>query len=544
MFGKLINHAASRSLLALGVLTFALGTVFSIGANPATAQADRLVAAVGKPGTETNRFWSGATMWHVMDPALEGLIEHDPVSGEVNGEGLAVSWQSSDDFAVWTFKLREGVQFHHGWGEFTADDVVHSYGLHTGEDAIIPTVDQLRGAKAEALDRYTVRFTYEKPIKDLLFLHGGRSVMKIYSKAQFDAEGLEGYDRKFAGTGHFQFVSREPGKIFYERFDDHHSGVRADFKELELRFVDEAATKLAMLLSGEAAIADIPRELMAEALKAGMATTQSARATMQTDVVLNGLYCETGDPACGKDLPWADKRIREAINVALNRDEMLEVLFPGGGATLLARYAMAPGHEGYDQTLEERFKAEYGYNPERAKALMKEAGYPDAFPDPTIRLVLKPSAGVPEIALQMELIHQYLIAVGFQAEIREMDHATVGAMGRAREAYIIHPSKNGPPRPTEVAFRAFYSNPGGPYQGWENDWTSDKIKEFTNEGDAEKRDAIAREVFNYLFDQYVDLPMFEIRAQLAYNPKMISSWQFPGVTSSGYGHWHLVKAQK
>ena len=531
-----------RSARALIAATVALGTGLAALSLPMAAQAERLVAAVSKPGTETNRFWSGATMWHVMDPALEGLIEHDPVSGEVTDKGLAVSWEASPDFKVWTFKLREGVQFHHGWGEFTSADVVHSYGLHTGEDAIIPTVDQLRGAKAEALDRYTVRFTYDKPIKDLLFLHGGRSVMKVYSKAQFDAEGLEGYDRKFAGTGHFQFVSRQPGQILYQRFDSHHSGTKSDFTELELRFVDEAATKLAMLLSGEAAIADLPRELMSEAINAGMETTQSARATLQTDVVLNGLYCETGDPACGKDLPWADRRIREAINIALNRDEMLEVLFPGGGAKLLARYAMAPGHEGYDPTLEERFKTEYAYNPERAKALMKEAGYPDAFPDPTIRLVLKPSAGVPEIALQMELIHQYLVAVGFQAELREMDHATVGAMGRAREAYIIHPSKNGPPRPTEVAFRAFYSNPGGPYQGWENDWTTAKIKAFSGETDAGKRHEIAKEVFNYLFEQYVDLPMFEIRAQLAYNPKMVSGWQFPGVTSSGYGHWHLVKA--
>ena len=514
------------------------------GSSSADAQSNKLVVAVSKPGTETNRFWSGSTMWHVMDPALEGLIEPDAVTGENTGNGLAVSWEASPDFTVWTFKLRQGVQFHHGWGEFTSADVVHSYKLHTGPDAIIPTVDQLRGAKAEAVDKYTVRFTYPKPNKNLLFLHGGRSVMKIYSKAQFDKEGLEGYDRKFAGTGHFQFVSRRPGQILFERFDKHYSSAKPDFTTLEMRFVDEPATKLAMLLSGEAAIADIPRELMKDALKAGMKTAQSARATMQTDVVLNGLYCETGDKACGKHLPWANKKIREAMNIALNREEMLEVLFPGGGAKLIAKYAMAPGHEGYDTKLEERFKTEYGYNPERAKKLMKEAGYPEAFKDPTIRLVLKPSAGVPEVALQMEMIHQYLTAVGFKAELREIDHATVGAMGRARKAYIIHPSKNGPPRPTEVAFRAFYSNPGGPYQGWEDDWTSSRIKAFRAERDAKKRDEMAREIFNYLFEQYVSLPMFELRTQLAFNPKIISSWQFPGVTSTGFGHWNMVKAAK
>ncbi len=535
-----VAHGIARNFWVVALV----GLVLLLAWSPALAQADKLVAAVSKPGTETNRFWSGSTMWHVMDPALEGLLDQDPVTGENTDKGLAVSWEASDDFKVWTFKLREGVQFHHGWGEFTAADVVHSYKLHTGPDAIIPTVDQLRGAEAEAVDRYTVRFTYSEPNKNLLFLHGGRSVMKIYSKAQFDKEGLEGYDRRFAGTGQYQFVSRKPGQILYERFDKHYSSGKPDFRVVEFRFVDEPATKLAMLLSGEAAIADLPRELMKDALAGGMKTAESARAVIQTDVVLNGLYCESGDEACGKHLPWYNRKIREAMNIALNREEMVQVLFPGGGAKLLPRYAMTPGHEGYDPTLVERFKKEYGYNPERAKKLMKEAGYPDAFKDPTIHLVLKPSAGVPEVALQMELIHQYLTAVGFKAELREIDHATVGAMGRARKAYIIHPSKNAPPRPTEVAFRAFYSKPGGPYQGWEDDFTSSNIKAFRAERDPEKRDAIARKLFNYLFEQYVSMPMFELRTQLAFNPKMVASWQFPGVTSTGYGHWHTVKAAK
>ncbi len=527
-------YVIKRSMVA--ILASILFVFFS-----ANAFAERLTVAVSKPGTETNRFWAGSTMWHVMDPALEGLVHHDVETGEVTGDGLATSWESDDDFKVWTFKLREGVQFHHGWGEMTAEDIVHSYKLHTGEDAIIPTVDQLRGANAEAVDKYTVRFTYPEPIKDLLFLHGGRSVMKVYSKKQFDAEGLDGYDTKFAGTGPFEFVSRSPGEIQYKRFDDYY-GQQADFDELQMRFVDEAATKLAMLLSGEAAIADLPRELMAEAIGQGMKMVQSSLATIQNDVVFNGLYCESGDEACGDHLPWHDQRIRKAINHSINREEMREVLFPQGGADILPRYAMAEGHEGFDPTIAERFEAEYGFDPEKAQSLMAEAGYPDAFEDPTILLINKPESGLPEVPVMMELIHAYLSAAGFQVELREMDHATVGSMGRGREAYLIHPSKNAPPRPTQVAFRAFYSNPGGPYQGWENDWTTGKIKAFNASTDASERDAIAKEIFNYLFEQHVDIPMFAIRAQLAVNPEIVESWQFPGVTSSGYGHWNYVKA--
>ncbi len=524
--------------LAAGV---ALGSIMMAGAMGA-AEARQLVAAVATPAAETNRFWAASNAWLAMDPALEGLVAHDPVTGEITGDGLAESWEHNEDFTVWTFKLREGVQFHHGYGELTADDVVHSYMLHTREDAVTPGVEQLRGAEVEALDRYTVQFTYPDSRLEKLFLHGGRSVMKIYSKAQFDQEGLEGYDERFAGTGHYQFVSRSPGRIHYESFDDHYSGLTPDFTELELRFVDEPATKLAMLLSGEAQITDLPRELMGDALNAGMDVAQSSRATMQTDIVFNGLYCESGDPACRTDLPWYDARIREAINRALNREEMLEVLFPGGGAALLPRFAMVEGHEGYDPTLIERFPDEYAHDLDKVAALLEEANYPDGFEDPTIPLVLTAIAGQPEIPLQTELAHHYLTAAGFEVEIREIDHAGVGALGRARELYMLNPIRNAPPRPTEVAFRAFYTNPGGPYQGWEDDWTSEKIAAMLASIDLEERDQIAREIFNYLFEQYNDIPLFEVFTQVAINPEVVAGWQFPGVTSSGISHWHLVEA--
>lgn len=532
-----------RRFVALAATAVALTLAIVPWGTTALAQeADRVVAVVTPPGAETNRFWAATSTWHAFDQSLEGLVAQDPVTGEYNGDGLATSWEHNDDFTVWTFHLREGVQFHFGFGEFTADDVVHSYNLNTSEASVLPAAEQLRGAEVEVLDNYTVRFNYDSPRTNLLYLHGGHSVMMIYSKKQFDEEGLEGYDRKFAGTGHYQFVSREPGQILYERVDDHYSGMIPDFKELEVRFVTEPATKLAMLLAGEAHIADLSLELMPDALAAGMEIVKSTLPSIQTDLVFNGLYCESGDDRCRKDLPWYDVRIREAINRAINREELLEVLFPSGGYSLHARYTMVPGNEGYDPTLEARFQDEYGYDVERAKQLMLEAGYPDAFEDPTIPIILTPMSAMPEVPLQQELVYQYLIKAGFKAEIVELDYARVRAMGRERELYMINPGRNAPPRPTEVAFRAFYTNPGGGLQGWEDDWTASHIETLINTLDPKLRDEQARELQNYLFDQYVDIPLFDGFTQLAINPNFISGWQFPGVTSTGYGDWHLIKA--
>ena len=249
----------------------AAAMVGALGAGPfaAAADTDRVVAALISPGAESNRFWTSSLSWHMLDPSLEGLVAQDPVTGDYTGDGLAVSWEHNPDFTEWTFKLREGVEFHFGYGEFTAADVIHSYMLHTGEDAITPGIAQLRGAEVVALDDHTVRFVYDSPRVEKLFLHGGRTVMKIYSKKQFDEEGLEGYDERFAGTGHYRFVSRSPGRILYERVDNHYSGLTPDFREIDIRFVDEAATKLAMLLAGEAHVADLPRELLADAVAGG-----------------------------------------------------------------------------------------------------------------------------------------------------------------------------------------------------------------------------------------------------------------------------------
>ena len=535
--------ASVKALSVINCIALALGLVLFSGEAPATAQTDRLVLALTPPGGQSMRFWASPPSW-LHDPALQSLIVQDEVTAEYTGDGLATSWEHNDDFTQWTFHLREGVQFHFGFGEFTAEDVVHSYALHTGEDSTVPGVQQLRGATAEALDRYTVRFTYDSPRVRLPFLHAGRAVMKIYSKAQFDLEGLEGYDRRFAGTGHYQFVSLEPTLVRYERVENHYSGITPDFREMEMRFVAENATKLAMLLAGEAHIAELPRELLADAVDAGMEVVESAQPTMQTDIAFNGLYCESDDPDCPRDRPWFDVRIREAINRSINRDEMLEVLFPGGGAELLARYAMVEGNEGYDRLLLERFEAEYGFDPEKAKQLMWHAGYPDAFGNPVVTLIMTAVPGQPEIPLQMELVHQYLTEAGFQVEFMELDHAGVGALGRARGLFALNPIRNAPPRPTEIAFRAFYSNPGGPYQGWEDDWTSTRINELVNSVDAAERDQIARRMFNYLFEQYNDIPLFEVFTRIPYNPEVVSGWQFPGVTTAGYSHYHLIKAAR
>jgi peptide/nickel transport system substrate-binding protein len=179
-------------------------------ATPAAAQtADRLVFVMDPPTAETNRFWGTAGDLG-LDPSMQRLVGNDPITGEYTNSALAESWEASDDFRVWTFRLKPEAEWHFGWGPVTAHDVVLSHDLHTGPDSTLTGAPQLKADEVVAIDDHTVEFRFEEPRIDYAFMHAGRGSMYVYSKAQYDEEGLEGYDRLPAGTGPYQYKERRP----------------------------------------------------------------------------------------------------------------------------------------------------------------------------------------------------------------------------------------------------------------------------------------------------------------------------------------------
>ena len=530
--------------LCLGVVVGA--SAWLVAPEAAAQQPNRVVLAMEVPTSETNRFWAGG-VWHRLGQGLQMLIGHDPLTGEYTtdpiGDGLAESWERSTDGREWTFRLRRGVQFHFGYGEVTSADVVHSYNLSTRPDSRLSTVGLLRGATVTAVDRYTVRFSFDTPQPEFDYANAGRGNLYVYSKTQFDREGEEGYDRRFAGTGFYQYVESSPGRILYRRTENHYSGYTPEFEEMEVRFVGEPATRLAMLLTGEAHVAALPREMQSQAVERGMKIVSSKSAFMQTNLEPNGLYCTSGDEACRPDLPWADVRVREAIMRALNRQEMINVLFEGR-AELLWVMGMKQGNEGFDPELIQLAKSKYSYDPQRSRQLLREAGYPQRFDEPVIPLVLTAIVGQPELGTQTELVQQYLEAVGLQTEIREIDHAAMRALGTGRRTYAINPIRNAPVRPSETFFKVWWLPTGSPFSGFESDELVGLVNQLINTQEPAGRDALARQIFRYQVENYTTFPLFQVFSDAVVNPAVVGSWDFPGVTTSGYSHWHLIKAAR
>ena len=152
----------------------------------------------------------------------------------------------------WTLFLRKGVPFHFGYGEFTARDVVHSHALMLREEAIATFVGMWRNVEeVKVINDYQVVFRMKGPATTLPYALSRSGDLRMVSKAQWDKEGLEGFEKRPAGTGSYQYVSRQLGQsIVFERVENHWSGIRPAFKELEMRLAPEESTRLAMLLNG------------------------------------------------------------------------------------------------------------------------------------------------------------------------------------------------------------------------------------------------------------------------------------------------------
>src|SRR5256885_3093718 len=166
------------------------------------------------------------------DPFLETLLEVDPKSGEYTPR-LAEKWQASPDYKEWTFTLRKGVPFHFGYGQFTAKDVVHSHSLMMRPEATATLVGFWRQVdEVTAVNDYQVVFRFKRPTTVMPYAASRAGDLRIVSKAQWDKEGLEGFEKRPAGTGSDRYSAPETGPSTpLEPLDSHYPGRKPAVKE-------------------------------------------------------------------------------------------------------------------------------------------------------------------------------------------------------------------------------------------------------------------------------------------------------------------------
>ena len=182
------------------------------------------------------------------------------------------NWEANEDGTQWTFHLRDDVNFHGDWGPFTAHDVPASAQFIVREDAIATDTGLFRGLFGDneeelatnivALDDNTIQFNLKTPNSLMDFFAGAQQGnLFIYSKAQYEAEGIEQLQLKPAGVGPWVFEERTVDvNILYSRNPDHYRR-SPFFEEMEYVLIPEETTRLAQLQTGQVQIGEISREL-------------------------------------------------------------------------------------------------------------------------------------------------------------------------------------------------------------------------------------------------------------------------------------------
>ncbi len=530
-----------RALVVL-VLTLAVALALSLPLTPGSAQdkGQRLVFA-SAGFDESNRFWVVARPDHLQyDPFLETLLEVDPKSGEYTPR-LAEKWSSSADFKDWTFHLRKGVQFHFGFGPFTAKDVVHSHSLMMRPEATATLAGFWRQVdKVDVIDDHQVVFRFKRPTTVMAYAASRAGDLRIVSKAQWDKEGLEGFEKRPAGTGSYRYVGRQPGlSVSYERVDNHWRD-KPGFKELTFRLAREESTRLALLLSGEAHISDLPRELQKDALKRGMKIYSSSFPVDWMTVYLGGQYYLPGDPAYKPDVAWTKKPVRQALNIAINRKELLSTVFAGKG-TMTYVTGWSEKSEGYNPEWKSRFDQMYGYNPGKAKALLKEAGYgPGQLKFKILAFTEPGESEGPQVA---EALGIYYKEIGVATEIEVLDWAKVREMFRKKVIQCCIWPNIISWRPSEEWIRVSYWSKS-PNHHYENEFIDKHYDALRSAVVPAERQKIARTIADHLFEEFADIPLFWFANEVVANPKVVGEWVYPGLAAGRSTHFHLVKPAK
>jgi peptide/nickel transport system substrate-binding protein len=526
-------HRSISLLLAL------IGLVTAATATAGEPKVRRLVF-VSAGFTEGNRFWTISRPFHLQfDPFLETLLDVDPKTGEYTPR-LAEKWEATPDRKEWTFWLHKGVPFHFGYGELTAKDIVHSHSLMLRQDATATLAGFWRGVEeVKVVDDYQVVFRMKNPSATMPYAASRSGDLRIVSKAQWDKEGLEGFDKRPAGTGSYRYVERKLGNsIAFERVDNHWRGEKPDFPELEIRLSREDSTRLALLITGEAHVGDLPRELQDEALRRGMKIISSALPSEWLSAYFGGQFHLPGDPKFKPDVPWNDKRVRQAMNMAINRSDLQNNLFKEKGAPMYVS-GFQPFLEGWNPEWPKRFDQLYGYNPTKAKELLKAAGYPPR--KLQVKILAYTSPGEAELPQVAEAMALYFNEVGIEATLEPVDEAKAVSMWRSKEtACCVWPNIIGL-RPTEEWLRTSYQSKS-PSPLFQDEFIEKKYQELTKLVDPQERERVAREIGDHLFEQFADFPFLAIHNEIVANPTVVASWTYPGPGAGRSTHFHLLKA--
>jgi len=377
-----------------------VATLATVGAVAAQSGSEALVIATPDLGPTLD---PQMTVVRNAQPVYSAIF--DPLT-TVNNAGelqpaLALSWSTVSD-TTWEFKLREGVAFQNG-EPFNADSVKYSIERVIAPETASPLAGRIGVVTGvDVVDDFTVHVHTSSPYP---LLPRALSVIYIVPPTYLAEVGPEQFAAEPIGTGPYTLVeSRRNVSTVLESWDGSWRGV-PPISRVVFQIVPEASVRASALRTGEVDIAvaivtDLVPELEASGIEIA---TGNAATVMQMPLVGH------------RDTPLQDRRVRQALNYAIDREAILEFVVQGYG-TLSPGQLVLPGVGGYTPEV-----TAYPYDPEMARELLAEAGYSDGFE----MTIIAAQGRYPNDQQIIETVQSYFAEVGVDLEWERMEAAQV-----------------------------------------------------------------------------------------------------------------------
>jgi ABC-type transport system substrate-binding protein len=465
---------------------------------------------------------------------------------------LALSWELSPDQKYMDFKLREDVKFHKDYGEMTAEDVAFSY----NDANAFTTPESIHGqagdfapliANVEALDPYNVRFhfTLFHQAMPMRYMGPFYQSAAIVPKSAFDRHGVEGMRDIFIGTGPFIFDEwKKSESLTAHSVTEHYRKVPA-IKDVRILDIPEAAARVAMLETGDAQIGgELPFKDIVRLQRKGFELQRENGLAHERGLFFSGNYWETEHPISGKALtrprepkPWIGfvddaesmekaRKVRWAMSMAIDREGLNDSLVEGLGEVCYLNQ-ISINQPGWQD------KWEIPYDPEGAKQMLADAGYPDGF---EAQLWVGPGGFTAELGdavaglwlknLNIDTTVDRITYTKFRPTLVQRTNTQIysSAGDEGKTGFPVHWPKG---------FQGSALTDGGWGPGFEDPFYTTHLFKMNDENDAEKRLAMAEEYFDHVYEQMVQPCFIEVPFHPMYNPELIAEWSlYPNMNGS------------
>lgn len=526
-----VNVNRRNFLRVSGGLSLAAALTASVGAcsGPASSSNAGQTAAAGLDhidvaiGYNNNSSWDphntgSAFAMAAHNHVYESLWDATPRTREPYA-ALAAELPKDPAAAEWTVKLREGATFHDG-KPVTADDVVYSFARVLGTDKKVLTnaffATWLTGVTK--VDESTVKISLKFPFSAALQRF---SIVKIIPKHHFDGKPADfiASGKNAIGSGPFKVAGHEDTS--FTKFESHagyNGSAKPSFKTMQWNVSVDAAARVALLTSGSSGVQisdNIPQAnidaLTAKGLKVDAADSMN----------LLGLAFNTSKK------PFNDKRVRQALRMAIDAQKLIDVSIAGKGTPATGfLHEASPDYN--------RAATQYTYDPAKAKALLAEAGVTNL----SLRLM---STNISWTAVAVNSIKEAWEAIGVKTTLDVRETAafnTAVAAGEPADVLTFSGNPNQFGADADLNIRWFYS-PSTPFLPW-NKWNATpeykaldgQLVAAIQETDEGKHKELINAAMDTIAEEGVIYPVMHMQLFTAWDPKKLSGVQaldIPGV---------------